>query len=197
MFISVSYISTVKVVKFNRRRPLPDVQNEDFVSQNYGDAPGSLSITGYRSVLRHSSSLWIIVITVLYFLCSCLCACFFKSIMFCGRERLGKMLQRYCEVHSPPPPPPRDILFRPCLPRCFRSHSVTGPSPERYSVSPLLLPEFLLTFRDPPTPWEVLCVAFVFAIRSPFISVNNNCHSGNNYVAWKPETDTIALPFGR
>ncbi|XP_067032185.1 transmembrane protein 192-like [Acropora muricata] len=38
----------VKVVKFNRRRPLPDVQNEDFVSQNYGDAPGSLSITGYR-----------------------------------------------------------------------------------------------------------------------------------------------------
>ncbi|KAK2573535.1 Transmembrane protein 192 [Acropora cervicornis] len=38
----------VKVVKFNRKRPLPDAQNVDFVSQNYGDAPGSLSITGYR-----------------------------------------------------------------------------------------------------------------------------------------------------
>lgn len=151
MFILVSFISTVKVVKFNRRRPLPDVQSEDFVSQNYGDAPGSLSITGYRSVLRHSSSLWIIVITVLYFLCSCLCACFFKSVMFCGLERLGKILQWYSEVHSLPPPPLRDILFRPCLPRCFRSHSMTSPSPERYLVSPLLLPEFLLTFRDPPT----------------------------------------------
>ena len=53
----VSFIATVKVVKFNRKRPLPDAQNVDFVSQNYGDAPGSLSITGYRSVLRHSSSL--------------------------------------------------------------------------------------------------------------------------------------------
>lgn len=38
----------VKVVKFNRKRPLPDAQNVDFVSQNYGDAPGTLSITGYR-----------------------------------------------------------------------------------------------------------------------------------------------------
>lgn len=196
MFILVSFISTVKVVKFNRRRPLPDVQNEDFVSQNYGDAPGSLSITGYRSVLRHPSSLWIIVITALYFLCSCLCACFFKSAMFCGLERLSKMLLRG-PLTPPPHPreifcfvlvfpgvfaripwpahPPRGTQCRLFFCRSFFPHSVTHPPPERYSASPLSLPDF----------------------RSPFISVNNNCHSGNNYVAWKPETDTIALPFGR
>lgn len=45
------FVVKVKVIKFNRRRPVPDAEDSDFLNTYLNNGiTGSLSITGYRSV---------------------------------------------------------------------------------------------------------------------------------------------------
>ena len=46
------FFPTVKVLRFNRKKPLPDAEDMDYVNSyiNHG-VSGSVSVTGYRSVI--------------------------------------------------------------------------------------------------------------------------------------------------
>ena len=47
------FFPTVKVLRFNRKKPLPDAEDIDYVNSyiNHG-VSGSVSVTGYRSVIK-------------------------------------------------------------------------------------------------------------------------------------------------
>ena len=47
------FFPTVKVLRFNRKKPLPDAEDIDYVnSYIHHGVSGSVSVTGYRSVIK-------------------------------------------------------------------------------------------------------------------------------------------------
>ena len=52
-FVCLFFFLLVKVIKFNRRRPLPDAEDSDFLNA-YNGMSNSISVTGYRSAVKPS-----------------------------------------------------------------------------------------------------------------------------------------------